>query len=170
LIAVDIGPGAFTSVRVACGIAQGLALGWDCEVYAVQSLTAMAQQARALDTAPRSVACILDARMNECYVAHYQILADGVAQTLAPALVAYSQVAHLKVDTVIGNAHTVLPQWTNLAANVYDAAPTAQGVLDQVLYAFDAFFAPTPLALLQPLYVRNQVALTALQRAAGMVL
>ncbi|MEN9911863.1 MAG: hypothetical protein RI956_307, partial [Pseudomonadota bacterium] len=35
-IAADIGPGSFTSVRIACSIAQGLALGWGCQVIAVE--------------------------------------------------------------------------------------------------------------------------------------
>ncbi len=167
LIAVDIGPGAFTSVRVACGVAQGLALGWNCEVIAVQSLTALAQQALVRGPQPQTMACILDARMNECYVAHYTVSDGRVQQTVAPALVAYANVDHLQVDTVIGNAKAVLPQWTSLAATVIDAIPNAQGVLSQAL-AGDGL--PISPEWLQPLYVRNQVALTAAQRAAGLVL
>jgi tRNA threonylcarbamoyladenosine biosynthesis protein TsaB len=168
LIAVDIGPGAFTSVRVACGVAQGLALGWGCKVLPVQSLTALAQQAHALNPAANTVACIIDARMNECYVAHYSVLNGGLFQTAAPSLVAYAAVMNLDVDCVIGNASAVLPQWSSLAASVLDALPCAQGVLQQACYE------PLTSAMLpecvQPLYVRNQVALTAAERAAGQVL
>ncbi len=168
LMAVDIGPGAFTSVRVACGVAQGLALGWDCKVLAVQSLTALAQQARALNGAAASVACIIDARMNECYVAHYEVTQAGVLQSSAPQLMAYTAVENLGIDCVIGNAKAVLPQWDSLAATVLNALPSAQGVLQQA--QAESIESPTLPEFLQPLYVRNQVALTAAERAAGQVL
>jgi tRNA threonylcarbamoyladenosine biosynthesis protein TsaB len=168
LIAVDIGPGAFTSVRVACGVAQGLALGWGCKVMAVQSLTALAQQAQVLNPSANTLASIIDARMNECYVAHYAVLNGVVTQTAAPKLMPYAAVVNLNVACVIGNASAVLPQWASLAATVLDALPSAQGVL---LQAFRETSASTMLPeLLQPLYVRNQVALTAAERAAGQVL
>ncbi len=168
VIAVDIGPGAFTSVRVACGVAQGLALGWACPVLAVQSLSALAQQAQRLNQQLQTVACILDARMTECYVAHYAASPSGLVQIRPPALVAYEAVRDLAVDTVIGNAQAVLAQWLDLASSVYDAAPSAQGVLLQALRA-DAACVVLP-EQLQPLYVRDQVALTAAQRTAGMVM
>jgi tRNA threonylcarbamoyladenosine biosynthesis protein TsaB len=168
VIAVDIGPGAFTSVRVACGVAQGLALGWECGVMAVQSLTALAQQCSTLAPNAKTVACVLDARMNECYVAHYALTPVGVVQTRTPSLLAYEQVMNLQVDAVIGNAAAVLHQWQGLAAKVFDALPSAEGVLAQVLMqGRSALVFPEHL---QPLYVRNQVALTTVQRAAGMVM
>jgi len=45
LIGFGAGPGAFTGLRVACGVAQGLALGWACRVVPVDSLTTLAWQA-----------------------------------------------------------------------------------------------------------------------------
>jgi tRNA threonylcarbamoyladenosine biosynthesis protein TsaB len=168
LLAVDIGPGAFTSVRVACGVAQGLALGWDCPVVAVESLTALAQQAWAINPQSQSVACIIDARMNECYVAHFVISSTGLQQTQAPSLVGYEQIRNLQVDTVIGNAKAVIANWFELADRVYDALPSAQGVLDHVLNS--SHIAPMLPEQLQPMYVRNQVALTSAQRAEGKVM
>lgn len=65
------GPGSFTGLRVACGVAQGLALGWSCPVVAVQTPTALALQA-VLAAGPATskeaglrVAVALDLRMNE---------------------------------------------------------------------------------------------------------
>jgi tRNA threonylcarbamoyladenosine biosynthesis protein TsaB len=168
VVAVDIGPGAFTSVRVACGVAQGLALGWDCPVIAVESLTALAQQAWAINAQSQSVACIIDARMSECYVAYFDLSSAGVQQMQAPSLVGYEQIRNLQVDTVIGNAKAVIPHWLNLAHKVYDALPSAQGVLDHVLTS--PHIVPMLPEQLQPLYVRNQVALTIAQRAAGRVM
>src|SRR5512145_1541195 len=66
-IAFGAGPGSFTGVRIACGLAQGLALGADRPLVPVPTLTALAHAAAGLDGATRIVAC-LDARMREVYV------------------------------------------------------------------------------------------------------
>jgi tRNA threonylcarbamoyladenosine biosynthesis protein TsaB len=174
LIAVDIGPGAFTSVRVACGVAQGLALGWGCTVLPVQSLTALAHQASAVATNPKhkTIACVIDARMSECYVARYALQALGqgagyggcLIQNDVPTLLPYAQVMDLGVDCIIGNASAVLTQWASLAATVIDAVPSAQGVLEAALAALHSGEIPVLPEFLQPLYVRNQVALTTAER------
>jgi len=61
-IAFGAGPGSFTGLRIACGIAQGLAFARNLPVLGVSSLEAMAEECGA----PRVVAC-LDARMGEVY-------------------------------------------------------------------------------------------------------
>lgn len=66
-IAFGAGPGSFTGLRIACGIAQGLALGAQLPVRAVSSLMALAQA-----TDGRAVIAALDARMNEVYWAAYR--------------------------------------------------------------------------------------------------
>jgi len=61
-VAFGAGPGAFTGLRIACGLAQGLAFARRLPLLAVSTLEAMADEAGA----PRVVAC-LDARMGEVY-------------------------------------------------------------------------------------------------------
>jgi tRNA threonylcarbamoyladenosine biosynthesis protein TsaB len=63
-VAFGAGPGAFTGLRIACGLAQGLAFARDLPVLGVSSFEAIAQEA----AAPRVVACV-DARMREVYYA-----------------------------------------------------------------------------------------------------
>src|SRR5437763_4900994 len=75
-IAFGAGPGAFTGVRIACGIAQGLALGADLPVLGIASLMALAQAVWRMHRSPQVVAC-LDARMHEVYVAAYRRHATG---------------------------------------------------------------------------------------------
>lgn len=66
LIGFGSGPGAFTGLRVACGVAQGLALGWSCPVVPVDSLTTLAWQAARTDPpAATPIIVALDVRMNE---------------------------------------------------------------------------------------------------------
>ncbi len=172
LIAVDIGPGAFTSVRVACGVAKGLALGWGCLVLPVQSLTALAYQAVAIHPTIVTLSCVIDARMSECYVAQYEVLANvggfEVSQKHSPRLMAYETIKNLSADCVIGNAANVLPQWGSLEGKTIDAAPSAQGVLDAAVAVLHNGKKAVLPELIQPLYVRNQVAYTAAERLAGL--
>ncbi len=63
-VAFGAGPGSFTGLRVACGLAQGLAFGRALPVIGISTLEAMAEASGA----PRVVACI-DARMGEVYYA-----------------------------------------------------------------------------------------------------
>jgi tRNA threonylcarbamoyladenosine biosynthesis protein TsaB len=61
-VAFGAGPGSFTGLRIACGIAQGLAFARDLPVLGVSAFEALAEES----AAPRVVACI-DARMREVY-------------------------------------------------------------------------------------------------------
>jgi tRNA threonylcarbamoyladenosine biosynthesis protein TsaB len=61
-IAFGAGPGSFTGLRIACGVAQGLALGAALPVVGVSTLEALAQTRRDLAGGERIIAA-LDARM-----------------------------------------------------------------------------------------------------------
>lgn len=63
-VAFGAGPGSFTGLRIACGVAQGIAFARGLPVIGVSSLEAMAEESGAA----RVVAC-LDARMHEVYYA-----------------------------------------------------------------------------------------------------
>ena len=83
-VAFGAGPGSFTGLRIACGLAQGLALARALPVIGISSLEAIAEESGA----PRVVACI-DARMREVYYAALEM--DGKrwrervgAQCIAP--------------------------------------------------------------------------------------
>src|SRR6202165_6232959 len=69
-IAFGAGPGSFTGLRTACGVAQGLALGAALPGVGVSTLEAIAQTRRELAGGDRIIAA-LDARMREVYVAAY---------------------------------------------------------------------------------------------------
>ncbi len=65
-IIVGQGPGAFTGLRVAIGVAQGLGFAVDLPVVPVSSLAALAQGVHRVYEYPRVLAA-LDARMGEVY-------------------------------------------------------------------------------------------------------
>jgi tRNA threonylcarbamoyladenosine biosynthesis protein TsaB len=85
LVAVGLGPGSFTALRVGLATAKGIALARDLHLVGVSSLAAMAWQVR--DRLP-SLACpMLDARRGEVYAAVYRTADDGV-HALAPEFAA----------------------------------------------------------------------------------
>ena len=59
-VAFGAGPGAFTGVRIACGVAQGIAFGIGARTVPVGTLMALAESANV-----DRVVCCLDARMGE---------------------------------------------------------------------------------------------------------
>lgn len=80
-IAFGKGPGSFTGVRIACGVAQGLALGANLPVAGVCTLQALAEACGK----PRIIAA-LDARMGEIYHAAYEKQGDGWIALSEPRL------------------------------------------------------------------------------------
>ena len=80
-IAFGAGPGSFTGVRIACGVAQGLAFGANLRLAPVTTLEALAEACGA----PNVIAC-LDARMGELYHAAYTRAGNGWATVSPPVL------------------------------------------------------------------------------------
>lgn len=80
-IAYGKGPGSFTGVRIACGVAQGLAFGADLQVVGVCTLQALAQA-----SGHGKVVAALDARMGEIYFAAYEKRDGAWATVVAPCL------------------------------------------------------------------------------------
>jgi len=167
--AFGAGPGSFTGLRIACGIAQGLAYGKRKRVVPVGSLRALAARAFARTTEGDLLLAAIDARMNEAYCAIYR-RDQPVSEARAPALELPQSLAPLaileKVAIVAGNALAAFPgvwprdkPWVAMA----DATPSAASIAH--LARFDAAHglsvAPE---LAAPVYVRDQVALTIEER------
>lgn len=80
-LAFGQGPGSFTGIRIACGIAQGLAFGADLPVVGIPTLLALAAQSE-----HTHVIASLDARMSEVYLAAYQRQGENWLELHAPGL------------------------------------------------------------------------------------
>ena len=174
-IAFGSGPGSFTGLRIACGVAQGLALGAGVPVIGVPTLAAMAEAMRSRDGSQRVVAA-LDARMREVYVAAYEYDGSSWRERVAPAVVA-PEAAPLPPGRGwfgVGLGFEVYPALRNrleVALSRCDAtiAPGASAVGALALPGFAAGLGSAARDA-APLYVRHRVALTTAERATGVVL
>ena len=79
-VAFGQGPGAFTGLRVACGVAQGIGMTLDIPLLPVGSLLSVAS--RVVRDSPKLLVPALDARMEEMYLACYATQPDGLIQVI----------------------------------------------------------------------------------------
>jgi tRNA threonylcarbamoyladenosine biosynthesis protein TsaB len=157
-VAFGAGPGAFTGLRIACGLAQGLALARGLPLIGISTLEALAQESGAA----RVVACI-DARMREVYYAalekragrwHEVIEAQCVAPQAAPRPPAEGWVG-------CGNGFDVYLETMKTRVSVVKphVHPTAVAVA-QLAAPRLAAGEGVDAALAAPIYVREKVAFT----------
>jgi tRNA threonylcarbamoyladenosine biosynthesis protein TsaB len=154
-IAYGAGPGSFTGLRIACGLAQGLAIARGLPVYGVSSLAAMAQESGAA----RVVACI-DARMREVYYAALERTPAGWREVIGARCVAPQAVAAPPGEGWIG-CGSGFAVYGNLGLKIVlpQVHPTAFAVAEIAaprLAAGEGVDA----ALAAPVYVRDKVAFT----------
>jgi tRNA threonylcarbamoyladenosine biosynthesis protein TsaB len=166
-IAFGAGPGSFTGVRTACGVAQGLAFGANLPVVPVVTLQAMAQACRDACGAD-DVLVLLDARMEEVYWAQYRYR-DGWQTISEPALSAASAVTPTGSVICCGNA--LLAYAPAFAGHAFakDARPDVVPHAVQIAQLAQIEFAAGRVVNArdaQPLYLRNKVALTTSERMA----
>lgn len=179
-IAFGQGPGSFTGLRTACAVAQGLAFGAGqgrgVPVLPIPTLWALAEEARfqlaSQGLAAPRITALLDARMDEMYVQHFDAPgattpcqpSSGVRMirpenlTLGDALDAHGVLA----GNVFGVYAQRLPDLAGLRC--VEARPTASAMLRLApALAASGHCVPADQAL--PLYVRDKVAQTTAERA-----
>jgi tRNA threonylcarbamoyladenosine biosynthesis protein TsaB len=154
-VAFGAGPGSFTGLRIACGLAQGLALGRGLPVIGISSLEAIAQESGG----ERVVACI-DARMREVYYSalekraarwHEVIPAQCIAPEAAPRPAGEGWIGAGNGFAVYGNL--------GLSKVLPEVHPTAIAVAQLAAPRLEAGEG-VDAALATPSYVRDKVAFT----------
>ena len=171
-IAFGRGPGAFTGLRTACAVAQGLALGAGKPVLPIDTLLAVAEDARAGAADALRVWVTMDARIDEIYAAQYQFEAGAWSVLDAPQLTSAEALdARWRTEPaqmIAGNALEVFAgRWaTGSARCVPQARPRAEAMLP-LARALRARGGAVDAALALPLYVRDKVAETTAERAAA---
>ena len=160
-VAFGAGPGSFTGLRIACALAQGLALARALPVLGVSTLEALAEESGAR----RVVAC-LDARMREVYYAALEKEGPRWREVIAPQCLAPQEVPRPAGEGWVG-CGSGFEAYGNLgfARVLPQVHPTAAAV---AALAAPRFAAGEGLdaALAAPLYLRDKVALTKEEQAA----
>ena len=169
-IAFGRGPGAFTGLRTACSVAQGLAFGAAKPVLPIDTLLAVAEDARA-GAADMTVWVAMDARMNEVYAAGYRFSAQRWQVLAAPMLVTPEALNDRwqasPPQQVAGNALAAFGERLRAPGAVLlpAAMPRAAALLSLAQARWDDGDAGDA-ALALPLYVRDTVAQTTVERDA----
>lgn len=167
-IAFGAGPGSFTGLRLACGIAQGLAYGADRPVIPIVTLEALA-----LARGPGRILACLDARMNEVYAAAYEVAGNAITELVPPGVsppemlalppggnwkgcgdgfVSYAEALALRLDGLMVAVDATIPPLAPAVASL----AMRQFLLGKMLCAAEAL----------PFYIRDKIALTTEERLA----
>ncbi len=179
-LAFGQGPGAFTGLRTACAVAQGLGLGADKPVLPIDSLLLVAEDARA-QARPEGQGedglwwVAMDARMDEAYAAAY-LRQDGQWHVaVAPGLYALDALGACWLarppNRLAGNAAAAFGQRLPIGqAQLWpDQTDRAAALLRLAQAAWRAGRA-VPADQAMPLYLRDKVALTTAERAHAQAL
>jgi tRNA threonylcarbamoyladenosine biosynthesis protein TsaB len=164
-IAFGVGPGAFTGLRVACGVAQGLAVAAGVPLIPVTSLETLAAQSGA-----ERVLALLDARMGEVYSGSYRLDDNGYVLQ-GEIRVSVPEALALPADAgwlACGNALAAYPA---LLARLSAAGIPVQAGIVPMAAVVANLAAPRArrgegidAALAVPLYIRDKVAKTVAER------
>ena len=178
-VAFGAGPGGFTGLRTACAVAQGLAWGLGCPVVPVDSLALVAEDA----VAPGAPALVpagpglhvrvaMDARMGEVYTGAYQRRADGCWAVIdAPQLCAPAQLnerlSAMPPDLLAGSAWVAFEGQLATAGRPCVTAERSRAHALAVLALRGLVVGRTvPAELALPVYLRDKVAQTTVEREA----
>jgi tRNA threonylcarbamoyladenosine biosynthesis protein TsaB len=161
-IAFGRGPGAFTGVRIAIGVAQGLAYAADLPLLPISNLAAVAQQA-ALEVSPGAQLLVcMDARMGEVYSGLFALGVDGLVTPVGAEQVCPPERIDVAPSTLamgLGTgfrAYPVLKQHYAILKLRDDALPHAIHIAQLAQRDWRAGAAVSP-ADAAPVYLRDQV-------------
>ena len=168
-IAFGRGPGSFSGLRTACAVAQGLAYGANhgagIDVLPVDTLLALAEEARYQAPAgAHFITAMLDARMDEMYVQRYECHNNILNELGRCELIRPENLHANATDLFAGNVFGVYADRLPADLNHLTCLPTAAAML-RLAPGLAASGHCVNAALALPLYVRDKVALTTDERA-----
>ena len=175
-IAFVQGPGAFTGLRTACAVAQGLGYGLERPLLPLDGLMLVAEDAaQALGASPLEVLVAMDARMDEVYAGRYRLEAGPGGPRWrvieAPALWTLAALSEActgrSAELLAGSALAVFAErvnWPSAPIRLAQPADRAAALARLAMAAW-ADGATVPAAEGMPLYLRDKVASTTAERA-----
>jgi len=165
-IAFGSGPGSFTGLRTACSVAQGLAFGAGKPVLPIDTLMAVAEEAR-MQHGVQQVQALLDARMDEIYTGFYAYAQGRWQQRADFQLLRPEAVLQEEGWALAGNALAVYADRIPPSSGPrYAVLPTAAAML-RLAPALLAAGQAVPADQALPRYIRDKVAQTTDERMAA---
>ena len=150
-IAFSRGPGSFSGVRIDAAVTQALAWSNDLPVIPVSTLQAIAQAAYHLNGL-KQVTTVSDARMNEVYIASFELDASGIMQAIdEEKLLGYEDAKSYVKYTIVGSGANLVQEnpseYVSINASAKEVGVIAMALAQQQLWV------SAELAL--PVYLRD---------------
>ena len=176
-IAIGVGPGAFTGVRLGVAAVQGLATAARLPVLPVASLDAIASQLvqtpAFIASGAQSFVIAVDARMEEVYWASYRVgttrlpVRQGDIHLTAPEGVELTQIDFVAGSAIAEFGDRLLTSTPRLLSGTHLDSTIGVNALGVLTCAQDMWSKgmQEDVHLLEPLYIRNKVALTSIERS-----
>ncbi len=159
ILALCKGPGAFTGVRIATGVIQGLAYGWGKPVISITSLEALAWQDYKENGTHKTIAC-LDARMKELYLQECQVINNKLKSSSPQIISAEIAIELIKKSGTKSGIGDIAEEFIKVCQefdcwqNAYPNAKYIAQIASQRIEQAKVLTEEIP----QPLYLRNNIA------------
>ncbi len=144
-IAIGLGPGSYTGIRIAIAAAQGWELAHSVRLLGVDSVEATAHRARLLGLRGR-IAVVADAHRGECYVAEYDLNPDSIVPLTPLRIATRPEVEVLRS----AGARIAGPELEALGLQGDSVFPDAAALTD-LAFGRTSFLPPEQL---EPIYLR----------------
>tara|TARA_B100000795_G_scaffold244164_1_gene208530 strand:- start:1193 stop:1873 length:681 start_codon:yes stop_codon:yes gene_type:complete len=164
-VAFGAGPGSFTGIRVACGVAYGIAYANNLPIIGINTLEALAL----LSEHEHSISCI-DARMGQVYLGVYENKNGVITPLIEPGLfnpTELPKLPNIKKAIVIGSGlnsykDEFKSQYSDIILDCYEGkCSLAPQITNLSIGKFSKEF---NLKNAAPIYIRNKVAQTTQER------
>jgi tRNA threonylcarbamoyladenosine biosynthesis protein TsaB len=140
-VAVSVGPGSFTGIRVGIATAEGLCMPSNLLAFGVPTLDGLAENLRAGEMQGEAL-CLLDAQRGECFVGHYQIEKDNFKELEPPQILGFEG-----IKTIVKERTWVSgPGALKYEKEIHEALGT------QAIFAFNSMHQPKAMSIARIAY------------------
>lgn len=147
-VAVSVGPGSFTGIRVGIATAEGLCLPNKLMAFGINTLDGLAENLRQNGMIGQAL-CLVDAQRGECFVGHYQIDSGDFRALNPPQILGIERLSSLLEE----KAWIVGPGALKYEKEIRESLGT------QAMFAFTAYHQPSAMSIARIAYRQWQAGL-----------
>jgi tRNA threonylcarbamoyladenosine biosynthesis protein TsaB len=142
-VAVSIGPGSFTGIRVGIATAEGICMPSNLLAFGIPTLDGLAENIRAAELYGETL-CLVDAQRGQCFTGHYDVTAEDIHELEPPQILGIESLHSI----IHGRTWIVGPGALKYEKEVRESMGT------QALFAFNAFHKPRAMSIARLAYRR----------------